>query len=359
MGVLNVPTAQLVAGMIVAEDVFTNSGEKILLKNTIINPKLIIKLKMYGIKEIIAFIPQSIADKLPVPDAHVNQLKTSEDFKVFKQSYMDSVGELKTVYGSILNQKTLKVEPDMIYAAASSILKEATNSIRTFEMLHCMRDYDDSTYVHCMNVALIARAFGAWLNLPESDQQLLTICGLLHDVGKLLIPPEIITKPDKLTPEEFKIIKTHTTLGYQLIKDMDVDSRVKDAVWMHHERSDGSGYPKGLKGSEITSFAKIIAISDVYDAMTASRVYRGAICPFEVVEEFERDGYAKYDVAYLLCFLEHIVQSYINTPVRLSNSMIGEVVLINRQHLSRPTVKVDNQFFDLSKDSSLKITAIL
>lgn len=359
MGVLNVSTSELLPGMIVAEDVYTKNGERILFKNTLLNPKLISKVQFYGLKEIIVFVPKSLSKAVEVPDEHINKIKESEDFKQFQKNYFTSIEQLKDSFHSVLDEDSMTIDPDKIFSASASILEEATNSIYTFEMLHCMRDYDDSIYFHSLNVALIARAFGSWLNFKDEDINQLTLAGLIHDIGKLLIPNDIITKPDTLTPPEYEIVKKHTILGYQLVKDLTLDSRIKDAILMHHERSDGSGYPHKLKNPEITSFAKIIAISDVYDAMTANRAYRNGICPFDVVEEFEKDGYTQYDVAYLLCFLEHIVQSYVNAPVRLSNSAVGEVVLINKQHLSRPVVKVGTQFIDLSKNTNLKIVNII
>ena len=147
--------------------------------------------------------------------------------------------------------------------------------------------------------------------------------------------------------------------GYEVLKDFPIDIRVKYAALMHHERCDGSGYPNGFVAEQIDEFAKIIAIADVYDAMTSSRRYRNAICPFDVIEEFERDGFLKFDAGYLMTFLERIVQSYIHNMVRLSDGREGEVIMINRLSLSRPVVKVGNDYVDLSKDRKLSIREIV
>jgi HD-GYP domain-containing protein (c-di-GMP phosphodiesterase class II) len=128
---------------------------------------------------------------------------------------------------------------------------------------------------------------------------------------------------------------------------------------MHHERCDGTGYPNGLVSHEIEPFAKLIAIADVYDAMTCARVYRGPLCPFEVISLFETEGYLKYDTKYLLTFLEGIVQTYINNNVRLSNKMEGEIVLINKFDLSRPVIMVGDEFIDLSRHRDLYIEALV
>ena len=128
---------------------------------------------------------------------------------------------------------------------------------------------------------------------------------------------------------------------------------------MHHERCDNSGYPVGLAADQIITFAKIIAIADVYDAMTARRSYRKEICSFDVISEFENSGYQKYDTTFLLPFLTSIAQSHINHQVRLSNSLIGTIVMINKHKLSKPVVNIDGTFIDLAKEKDLTILTLL
>ena len=174
------------------------------------------------------------------------------------------------------------VTPDM---SPSSVLN----------MLHNMRQYDDFTYMHCINVSLLNNILGTWLGLNDHDIEILTLGGLLHDVGKLTVPDDIIRKPTKLSPVEYNIIKTHTVQGYKILQKYSLDENIKDIALMHHERCDGSGYPLNLTADRISPYAKITAISDVYDAMTAARIYRGPLCPFKVISIFETEGYQKYD----------------------------------------------------------------
>ncbi len=124
----------------------------------------------------------------------------------------------------------------------------------------------------------------------------------LHDVGKFLIPSDILNKKEKLTDNEFALIKQHPVLGYDLLKELNIDYHVKQAALSHHERCDGSGYPLGLKTNEIDDHAMIVSIADVYDAMTSARKYRTPLCPFEVIAEFEKDGLSKYKPQYILTF---------------------------------------------------------
>ena len=128
---------------------------------------------------------------------------------------------------------------------------------------------------------------------------------------------------------------------------------------MHHERSDGSGYPLGPTSERIDDFAKIVSIADVYDAMTSARVYRGPLCPFKVISIFESEGLQKYDSKYILTFLEYIVNSYVNNRVLLSNGLEGDIVLINKLDLSHPMVHCGSHYIDLSHEHGLYVEAIL
>lgn len=180
-----------------------------------------------------------------------------------------------------------------------------------------------------------------------------------EDIYTKDIPNRIIAKPDKLTKEEFRMIKIHTIRGYNILKNKKLDPRIKHAALMHHERCDGSGYPYGFYAEQIDSFAKLVAIADVYDAMTCARVYRGPLCPFEVITLFETEGYTKYDPKYIMTFLEGIAQTYIHNTVKLNDGAVGEIVLINKMELSRPIIKVGDEFIDLNKRRDLQIVSLV
>lgn len=196
--------------------------------------------------------------------------------------------------------------------------------------------------------------------MPEEDLDVLTLAGLLHDLGKCIIDDKILTKPSALTTEEFDEIKRHPVEGAKLLSSQDLDIRIKEAALMHHERCDGSGYPSGLQGSEISDFAKIISIADVYDAMTSNRCYRKGLCPFEVIATFEREGLEKYEAEYILTFLTRIIDTYMGNSVLLNNGSIGNILMINNQRLSRPLVRLtSNEYVDLGKHPELYIQAII
>ena len=357
-------TQNLVPGMVTAEDVYTYNNQLVLLKDMELTDKTITKLEFYSIlsvriKDETANIQPAAAEKSAEP-TYSQKIISSPEYKEFRSNFDKTVENLK---GSINDLVTKQAGGPMntveLLGETNKLLSGNPSGIHIFDMLHNMRMYDDPTYAHCLNVSLICNVFGKWLDLPERDIETLTLCGLLHDIGKLKIPENIIGKPAKLTDEEYTVIKTHTLEGYNILKPYDIDDHIKNAALMHHERCDGSGYPLGLTGDRIDQFAKIVAIADVYDAMTSARVYRGPLCPFQVIGIFESEGLQKYDSEYILVFLEYIVNTYLNNRVRLSNGLEGDIVLINKMDLSHPMVHCGSHYIDLSHEHGLYVEAII
>lgn len=356
MNVVRIRTDQARIGMVVASDIYTSNDQLIVPRGTVLDEKVIDRLRFYNIFGFMIYV-KGKEDEIK-EESYIDMLRSTTEFKKFNRVYVDTVESVEGSFNSILSGES-EFNIDNMLAETDRILREGRNGAHVMEMLHGIRNYDDLTYVHSLNVSLICNIFAGWLKYSPEETRLLTLSGLLHDIGKMLIPKEIITKPGKLTSEEYAVVKTHAMKGYQVLKDHPLDIRVKYAALMHHERCDGSGYPNGFKSDQIEEFSKIISIADVYDAMTSNRRYRNAICPFAVVEEFERDGFLLYDPKYLMTFLEHIVNSYLHNIVRLNDGREGEVVMINKLSLSRPVIRVGNEFIDLSKDHRLNIIAIV
>ncbi len=351
---------QAIPGMIVAYDVYTPDNHLIIAKDTALTDKMITRLKFYSILELsVYFTPQNIDYNITSETStYYEIIKKSESFQRFHLAYMNTVQEYKHTLNSIVTDQ-VELHTDQLLEEINHIINQCNNNIELFHMLHCMRDYDDITFIHCLNVAIICNIIGKWLKFDSSDLEVITLCGLLHDIGKLFIPSNIILKPDQLTEEEFSTVKTHTIRGYNLLKAKSIDQRIKHSILMHHERCDGSGYPYGFYSEQIDDFAKLVSIADVYDAMTCARVYRGPLCPFEVISIFETEGYSKYDPKYIMPFLHGIVQTYIHTGVLLNNGMSGDIIMINKMELSRPVIKVQDTFIDLSKQRDLYITCVV
>ena len=360
MNIKKILISQAVPGMVVAADVFTKDDHLVIAKETTLTDKIITRLEFYSVIELSVYT-LSTNPKVDFQEesaTYYEKVKKSESFKRFHLAYQTTVNKFKNSLDYIVTGQS-EIDTQKLLGDFGKILYHSDSNIELFDMLHCMRNYDDTTYVHSLNVAMISNIIGKWLHFSNQDLEVITLCGLLHDLGKLMIPNNIITKPAKLTDEEFSTVKTHTIRGYNLLKSKRIDPRIKHAALMHHERCDGSGYPYGFYSEQIDSFAKLVSIADVYDAMTCARVYRGPLSPFSVINIFETEGYSKYDPKYIITFLEGIVQTYMHNNVLLSNGQVGEIIMINKLELSRPVIKVDDKYIDLLKHRDLQIVSVV
>lgn len=355
-------TSELKEGMVTLADSYSTTGRLILQKNVVITKSIIDRL----ISNNVLFV--DISDD-SAADGDLKDMEFSfnidestiintPEYKKFKRRYEKNIVDISDHLNDIVN-KNANIEIDTMLDSTLNIIKSTDSPLSIFTMMSTLKSYDNSTFNHSLNVALICNIFGKWLELKPDETELLTACGLFHDIGKLMIPDSIISKPGKLTAEEFKIIKTHSQKGYDLLKKRKADLHVQYAALMHHEKCDGSGYPIGLAENQIDRYAQIVTIADIYEAMTSDRVYRGALSPFTVINKFEEDGLRKYNPKFLLTFLERVVNSYMNCKVRLSNGEEGDIVYINRVSLSKPMVRTKNKYIDLSKQSDVSIESIL
>lgn len=371
-------TKDLLPGMVTAIPVRTKRGQLIINPNVELTRTLISRLEFYGIASVQitenkqvaapmetpkdpAYFPAKspVSAPSPVSDASYSQkLKSSPEFQRFQVDFTLRSQDLKNCFDAYLSDGGT-VNKEELLSKTISLVSPKQTTLDVFDMLHNMRQVNDSTYAHSLNVAIISRIIGKWLHFSNEELDTLTLAGLLHDIGKAKIPDEVLNKDGKLTDEEFQMIRNHPKYGYDILKSQPLNSHIKKAALMHHERCDGSGYPMGLTMEEIDDYALIIAIADVYDAMTAARSYRAPLCPFEVIAEFEKDGLQKYKPKYILTFLENIANAYQNNRVMLSDGTSARIVLLNHRRLSKPLVQLDDgACIDLEK-SPLYIKAII
>ena len=359
-------TSKLRPGMIIARDVYTLDDQLILPEGFRLTDHTITRLAYYTIPYVYIkdeddsanTVTETITLETEEP-SRSTYIKNSPEFKKFSAEFKKDVGHFKSVLNDVV-EKNAPLDVDLLLRDTLSLLDTSRGNIHVFDMLHNLRQYDDLTYTHALNVALICNVLASWLSLTPEEIELATQCGLLHDIGKLKIPEKIIKKPDRLTDSEYTIVKKHPLEGYKILKKCNVNQHIMNAALMHHERCDAKGYPLGLPAEKIDMYAKIVAIADVYDAMTAARVYRGPLCPFKVIEIFEHEGFQKYDTKFIMTFLENVVSTYISNRVRLTDGREGIVFFINKQALSRPLLKTEDGYIDLMQEpASVSIEAIL
>lgn len=365
-------TIKAVVGLTVASDVYTEKGQLVIKKGTVLDRGIIEKLKLYGVFDFYVEEDKAMAytiDELErnasgidealesgSDSAYYRRIRESEKFQKFESMFNNSLVEVHSSINDIVF-KNNPIDAEAMLDSIKNITHGFEPDVSVFDMLHCIEGYDDLTYVHSINVALISRMIAIWMKLDENEIDTVTLGGLLHDVGKVMIPNEIITKPGKLTDVEYNIIKTHPIHGYNVLKNQDIDERVKLCALQHHERCDGKGYPYNKTYYEIEPLARIVAIADVYDAMTSNRVYRRGMCPYDVISVFE-ENIDMYDPVVLSKVLEKIANTYINEKVLLSTDEQGKIVMINKNKLSKPVVEVNSEYIDLSKEKDKRIVSL-
>ncbi len=392
----------LVPGMVTAEDVYDKGKKLILPKGLTLTDKAIMRLESYDIKSVriedpVGIEVEDLDDIPPVDEAdilsmieqrleegeneepepknpfapvvevhefeepsHHEKIQADPKFKAFKKGFSRNVTALKGQLNDIVERNSPINVDNMLAPTMALLSAEENNTFGVFDMLHNMRQFDDLTFTHSMNVALICNVCAKWLGMTQEEAKLATACGMLHDIGKLKIEDSIIKKPDKLTDSEYARIKLHPIEGYKILQHQNINEHIKNSALMHHEKCDGTGYPLKLPADKIDYYAKLVAIADVYDAMTSARVYRGALCPFKVIEIFEQEGLHKYDVVLIMTFLENVINTYIDNRVQLSDGRIGVVKWIDKNNLSKPMIQLpDQSFVELAKYRDLKIERIL
>lgn len=247
---------------------------------------------------------------------------------------------------------------DKCIAVVKKIVEEiASKGVLSLDLTD-LRSYDAYTYAHSVNVAVCCGVMGMGLDMSERQIGYLVMAGLLHDLGKLQIPSEILNKPGQLTKEEFEIMKTHAQLSYEIIKERwDISPFVKGAVLHHHENVDGSGYPDGIDGSQQTIFTKILHVADVFDALTSKRPYKESYTPFEATEYLMGGCGIMFDREIVQTLLTYVPLYPKGTEVRLSDGREGIIFENFGIHNLRPIVRLmDGEMIDLTEERYFQIT---
>ena len=259
-----------------------------------------------------------------------------------------SITLLKNNLNHILHDNSQRIDPliptkysEILTASIDALIDILSNSETLASLVLEMFEKDSYTYQHSINVAALSAVTANSLGYKSNDVINIAIGGFLHDIGKLLVEPSIITKPCRLTEDEKSIIEQHPQLGYDIIKEIDALSYTsKLIVLLHHEKLDGSGYPCHIKGIEIPEYVRIVTMCDMYDAMTTNRVYRQQMPVYTALEVLMTDAIYKIDQKIYGHFIDSICVFPPGAGVILSDGRMGIVTAYNSVNPSRPNVRV-------------------
>ncbi|PRO65539.1 HD-GYP domain-containing protein [Alkalicoccus urumqiensis] len=265
------------------------------------------------------------------------------DPKVRAASMQVIESQFKKAAEQMALQKTVDMDAmsSSFSAIVTSVLEEVMKQKEAVSLLTDVVAYDSYIFHHSLNVTIYALSLGKTLGLNEEEMHKLGLGAVLHDIGKMSVPEEVLHKPGRLTDEEFALIQDHTTIGFEMLrKSHTLSLLTAHCAYQHHERLDGSGYPRGIGKEDIHLFARIIAIADVFDAVTSHRVYRPAMLPHEGLELLYSGAGTLFDQEMVDAFARTIAIYPVGLEVRLNGGRTGIVSALNRSLPARPVVRV-------------------
>ncbi|MDX1552469.1 MAG: HD-GYP domain-containing protein [Marinobacter sp.] len=268
---------------------------------------------------------------------YINKVDASREMAAATMSYADAKATAKNIMSNLRLGRTL--EMNQIHQVVNSCVDSVLRNDNALLLLTKIKNKDEYTAEHCINVSILSAAFSKHLGLLEGEIRTVALCGLLHDVGKMRIDDEILNKPGALTPEEFAVMKNHTTFGRDVLAALPrLAYAAVDVAYSHHERMDGKGYPRGLSGPQIPLFAKIVGLVDTYDAITSSRVYDKGRASMEALQIIHRNKGAQFDAGLAVEFIRMIGVYPPGSIVEMTNGEVGIVVATHAASKLKPRV---------------------
>lgn len=335
-----VSISKLKPGMKVARNVFSSNGRLLIAEGTVLTYHYIRKLEIYEIASIYISDDKSNSNR----DSFFNANTKNELI------YKEAISAISDIMNKVKNSAEIDVK--MLMGIVDEIVYEIMEDSFAFIQLNSIRDLDNYTYLHSIDVCIYSIILGKSYGLPQKLLNKLGTGAMLHDIGKGKVPSEILLKPGPLTYEEFEIMKKHTLWGYEAIMNCpNVDREIANIALNHHERWDGKGYPNGIRGYGIDYFSRVVTICDIYDALTADRVYRSRILPHEAAEYILNSIGTIADPELAKKFIKNVSIYPVGTTVLLNTGEIGRVTRINEEMPLRPVIQI---FSNTDKDYSKK-----
>lgn len=328
-------------GMQLISDVLTKEGNLLIPGGIILNEYYINKLVEFGISRV-----------------DVSGGGVYDEYSLnFDENYKLAVERLNVVFSYAKYKNS--VDMTECFGIVESLIG---NSKLGRNLLSYMKTNDkpyDYFLQHSVNVCILSVLMGTWMGYDSVNLKILGVSALLHDIGKIKIPDDIVNKPGKLTPDEYVIVKNHTRYGFQILKETaSLDEVIRSAALAHHERMDGKGYPFGLLGTVLNEKVRIISICDVYDAITSDKPYKRKQNPlkgFKIIFDSSFKGLDPY-----LCkvFLNNGVPAFQGCSAALNDGRVGRIIRISAEKPVKPWIVTDNEFINMERHNGLEIEKV-
>lgn len=323
-----VPTHCIREGMILGDNLYNNHGDLMLSQGELITEEYAKSIKRLNYNGI--YIEDDISKDISVIRV-INENVRVETVKAIKNTFISAERGISP------DKNAIKLAKAQIETIVDEIFAQRDLMVNMIDM----KVFDDYTYHHSVNVAVLSIVLGVALGMDRNDLCDLGFAALFHDIGKVFINKDLLNKTASLTDEEFEEIKKHSYLGYEHIKERFYSVGPSSmGILDHHEKYSGGGYPNNLKGNRISYSGRIIAVADVYDALTSDRPYRKALLPSDAMEYIMGSTMILFDPVVVEVFVQKIAPYPIGTCVKLSNGLTG-IVLENFQDLCmRPRIRI-------------------
>lgn len=324
---------RLQAGMKLGKKIYNDEGLVLLADGVELTDALIKRLAKIDIGYI--YIMDAVTEDIVITGMLQDETR-NQALKVIRNQFQQMSGASGITKGFYhLDKKFSKV--------MDSILDDMATQEDPMIMLLDMHTADNYLYVHSLNVCLYTLVLGIAHGYSKEELRVIGLGALLHDIGKTQIPVKIVQKPGMLSDEEFRHMQAHTEIGYRILKEEpNIPLLAAHCALQHHERIDGSGYPRGLKGPQIHEYAKWLGVADSYDAMTSNRIYKKAMLPHQAVEALYVGSGTLYEQKQLELFRDRVAIYPLGLTVKLSTGESGVVVKIDPSIPHRPVVRVLN-----------------
>jgi HD-GYP domain-containing protein (c-di-GMP phosphodiesterase class II) len=327
------PLSMCRPGMRLGKTIYNEEGIVLLAVNVELTQRLLDRLNRYGIDYL--SIMDSRTDDIIIEDViqETTRVRGVREIRNTFRTLMEDSSKKGAVHYYDIGRKFREL--------MMTIVEDLSSHPDAMVMLTNINVMDSYLYQHSLNVCIYTTMLGMSIGYNREELMTLGLGALLHDIGKTRINPALLNKPENLNKEEFEVMKTHTTLGFQILKDEpNVPLISAHCAFQHHERLDGSGYPRGIAGKEIHEYARWIGLVDSYDAMTTSRVYREPLLPHEAMEQLFTGTGTLYDQEKIALFRDKIAIYPLGMPVTLNTGESGVISDLNRSAPHRPIVRI-------------------